>query len=112
VLDDDETEVFVTAADGEEAAGALRKQFMDGFLSYGKAVQVAERAFVVDRYLGSYSTAEQWGALVYGVRGAPDADAATSALDTLLAAARGLPPEALAAARASLSESDPSRAGE
>lgn len=86
LLDDDETELFVVAAADADAAAALAARFIEGFESYGEAQEQDGGAWVKDRYLGSLSTARAVGRLVYGVRGAPDAERASAELARLSAA--------------------------
>ncbi|MDH5674382.1 MAG: hypothetical protein OEZ06_19810 [Myxococcales bacterium] len=106
----DETELFVVAAPGSAAAEALAARFVEGFASYGERLSAAATepadangsTWVQDRYLSTLATAASHGALVYGVRSAPDVPRAAAALARLAAAARALPPDTLAAAVAAL----------
>jgi len=84
LLDDGETEVFVTAAASEGDAGQLAARFTEGFLGYGSAVEEQDRVhWVKDRYIGSVSGAVRFESSVIGVRGAPDLAVAKDAFRRL-----------------------------
>ncbi len=89
LLADGETEVFVVAAPDEAAAGALAERFLGGFASIGE--RLSGEPWVKDRYLGSLAGARAAGALVCGVRGAPDLEAARRELQALCQALGALP---------------------
>lgn len=87
LLPDDETELFVTAASGEDAAAALAARFVEGFESYGERL---EGDWVKDRYLGSLATARVAKGLVIGVRGAPAREPAEDELSRLTASVEAM----------------------
>jgi hypothetical protein len=76
LLEDGETEVFVTAAKSDDDARSLAARFQKGFLEYGEAVTKDGVTWIKDRYLGSFARATSLGSLVVGVRGAPGVDEA------------------------------------
>ncbi|MDF1562130.1 MAG: hypothetical protein P1V51_03755 [Deltaproteobacteria bacterium] len=106
-LADGSTELFVHRAGDEAAAATLARQFHEGFLQYGEAVEGSDH-WVKDRYLGEVSGAVAEGRWVIGVRTAPDLETAEAQLGKLReevgrlaplpAAAAPVAPEAPAAA--------------
>jgi hypothetical protein len=94
---DGESDLFVSLAVDETTAQKLATDFVDGFASLGKKVEIADGAWVKDRYLGALSTARVEGRMVYGVRFAPTSTDAKAALERLREAVVKLPAEALPA---------------
>lgn len=112
LLDDQATEVFVTVTADETAAANLVRQFVDGFASYGERVASGGETWVKDRYLSSYATARAHRAFVFGVRGAPDLEAARAALAKLAAAIVAFPEVPRVAAHEPTSPSSPGEAAD
>ncbi len=84
LLDDEETELFVTDAGSAEAAQALAGRFTEGFSEYGTPVDgSADPIWVEDRYISTLSGAAPFRTWVIGVRGAPDRASADAALEDL-----------------------------
>lgn len=92
VLEDDETEVFVTTAQDSSAAADLAARFNEGFLEYGSAESGSNGlSWIQDRYIGSISGATSYENQVIGVRGAPDVSTAADALRRLRNSLESLP---------------------
>ena len=84
LLEDEETELFVTVRDTSEDAASLARQFRDGFAGYGS--QVAESggvAWIEDRFIQTIAGATSSGPWVIGVRGAPDLETAERGIERL-----------------------------
>lgn len=113
LLPDGETELFVAAAADPAAARALAARFEQGFLEYGEPERRGDATWVKDRYLGSYARVASVGALVVGVRGAAQRDAARAALEGLQAAVAALPADVAARSTSSMAgaSDDPSTGG-
>lgn len=86
LLDDGETEVWITATEAPDAAASLADEFLEGFAQYGDRSDIDGIPWVVDRYIGGHSTAVAVGARVAGVKAAPTVEGARTQLDRLLAA--------------------------
>jgi hypothetical protein len=100
-LNDDGAELYTVATTDEAAARALAAKFTEGFQSYGKDAGRADGIqWVEDQYLGTLAGATTRGALVLGIRGAPDRAFADKALADLVRAAEGLPESVRAQAAA------------
>jgi hypothetical protein len=98
---DDGAELFVVATRDPAAATALARQFAEGFRSYGKDAGRADGIqWIEDQYLATVAGATTRGALVVGIRGAPDRAFAAKALAGLAAAAEALPENVRAQAAA------------
>lgn len=109
---DDGAELFVVATTDEAAARALATQFTEGFLSYGKdAGREDGIPWIEDQYLATLAGTTTRGALVLGIRGAPDRAFAGKALASLVSAAGALPESVRAQATAEAA-SPPARAGD
>lgn len=110
-LTDDGAELFVVASKDEAAAKALATQFAEGFLSYGKdAGRAGGIPWIEDMYLATLAGATTRGALVLGIRGAPDRAFAEKSLAGLLTAAETLP-EGVRAEAAAEAARPPAAAG-
>jgi hypothetical protein len=108
---DDGADLFVVATRDEAAAQALATQFAEGFLSYGKdAGRKDGIPWIEDQYLATLAGTTTRGALVLGIRGAPDRAFAEKALAGLLAAAETLP-ESVRAQAATEAARPPAAAG-
>jgi hypothetical protein len=107
-LQDDQTEIFVVALFGEDAAPKLAQRFTAGFLEYGSVVENAPQGsgvqWIRDRYLEGISGATSVGSWVTGVRSAPDVETAAAALQSLQDGVQALPPDVVARARASVEQ--------
>jgi hypothetical protein len=100
-VNDDGAELYTVATTDEAAARALVTKFAEGFQSYGKDAGRADGIqWVEDQYLGTLAGATTRGALVLGIRGAPDRPFAGKALAELVRAAEALPESVRAQATA------------
>jgi hypothetical protein len=75
----DDSELFVTPTEGEPDASELAARYVEGFMRYG----TREGDAIKDRYVGTYAAVTNAGRWVVGVRRAPNAGAASSALQEL-----------------------------
>lgn len=101
----EDTELFVASAPDAEAAVAMAKEYVEGFTSYGEAVEGGD--WIKDQYLGAFSAVRTAGPLVIGVRGATSLELGKAALAELHEAATELPADALEAAKANADQSPP-----
>lgn len=111
-LNEDGAEMFAVATDSSEQASALAKQFIDGFSSYGDAVDADDGVpWIKDQYLNNISGALAVRSMVIGVYSASDAAAAKTALAPLRKTAESLSNEflerAAAEARAAAGSNNP-----
>ncbi len=83
-LEDGDTQLYITPAADEMAAGELAQQFTEGFLGYGLEAERSEGViWVRDRYINTLAAGTSVGAWVIGVRGAVEMDAAREGLERL-----------------------------
>jgi hypothetical protein len=111
-LNDDGAELYTVAATDEAAARALATKFTEGFQSYGKDAGRADGIqWVEDQYLATLAGATTRGALVLGIRSAPDRAFADKALAALVRAAEALPEGVRAQAAAEAARPAPGASG-
>jgi hypothetical protein len=96
----EDMEAFVVARADAESAGALARQYQEGFASVGVpgGKTLSGVPLSKDEYLGTFSAAlatERW---VVGVRGAPNVARAQEILESLSTGIGALPPEVRARA--------------
>jgi hypothetical protein len=100
-----EVELFASSAESPESASKRLELVLTGLAAYGKNRDGKDGArFVVDEFLGTYSSATASGPLVLGVKGAADETAARAALAELEAATGKLSAAAKQAATTEASE--------
>jgi hypothetical protein len=111
-LNDDGAELYTVATTDEAAAAALAAKFAEGFQSYGKDAGRADGIqWIEDQYLGTLAGATTRGALVLGIRSAPDRAFADKALAGLVRAAEALPESVRAQAAAEAARPAPAASG-
>ncbi|MEZ4649422.1 MAG: DUF6599 family protein [Candidatus Eisenbacteria bacterium] len=99
LLDDEETELFVTVRDTSEDAASLAEQFRDGFAGYGSPVgESGGVAWIEDRYIQTIAGATSSDRWVIGVRGAPDLETAERGIERLQHAVANRPAPAIRSA--------------
>jgi hypothetical protein len=86
-LAEGDLQLFVSVRAEEAAAAELAGELREGFASLGKK----KGEWIVDKFLGTVSTAAAEGRFVIGVRGAPDRAAGDAWLSRLRAALLALP---------------------
>ncbi len=92
LLEDAETELFVSRRTDPGAAHKLAAELERGFLEYGEAAKgKGGLEWAKDRYLGRFSAVIARGNMVLGVRGAKSIEAGTAQLQRLEGAAAKAP---------------------
>jgi hypothetical protein len=109
---DGESDFFVSLAEDHAAAQSLASEFVEGFASLGKKVEIEDGTWGKDRYLGALSTARVEGRIVYGVRFAATGADASTALERLREAVAKLSDDALPASPTGATRKPPTSQGD